>query len=107
MEIKDHMPVAYARRLATRVARYLKDRYGAKRVMLLGSLASGLFNPDFSGIRVGFEGVQEDLERSAITDCRFHFGNRDPDGLDRLDVVSLAHLSPKDRDFLTRESEEI
>jgi hypothetical protein len=107
MEIKNHMPIAYARRLATQVAQYLKIRYGAKRVVLLGSLASGLFNPDFSGIRVGFDGVEPDLEKSAITDCRFHFGNRDPDGISRLDVVSLTRLSPKERDFLARESEEI
>lgn len=111
MEIKEHMHHAYARRLAGKVAKYLKDRYGARRVMLFGSMVSGFFNPDFSSIKVGFEGARENLDADAIADavadCRFHFGYRDPDGLSRLDVVSLKEVSPQIRDEILRDAEEI
>ena len=33
MGIKDHMPYAYAHRLAEMVSRYLKKRYGASKVL--------------------------------------------------------------------------
>jgi predicted nucleotidyltransferase len=107
MEIKDHMPHAYARRLAGKVARHLRDRYGAKKVMLIGTLATGLFNPDFSDIKVGFEGVQNGLESDAVADIRSHFGERDPSGIHRLDVVNLSSLPKDERKHLLGESEEI
>jgi len=107
MEIKEHMDHAYARRLAGKVAKYLKDRYGARKVMVFGSLVSGFFNPDFSPIKIGFEGVGKNLDADASADCRFHFGFRDPDGLHRLQVVSLKELSPEAREMALRESEEI
>lgn len=107
MEIRDHMPHAYARRLAGKVARYLKERYGASRVLLFGTLASGFFNPDFSDIKVGFEGVKKELVDDAMADCRFHFGWRDPQGIRRLNVVSLAELGPAERNILVGETEEI
>lgn len=107
MEIKEHMDHAYARRFACKVARYLKDRYGARKVMVFGSLVSGLFNPDFSSINIGFEDVVENMDADASSDTRFHFGYRDPDGLSRLQVVSLKHLSPEMRAFILQDSEEI
>jgi len=107
MDIKEHMDHAYARRFAGVVARYLRDRYGARKVMLFGSLVSGLFNPDFSSINIGFEGVVDNMDADATADSRFHFGYRDPDGLSRLQIVSLNELSPEIRAFIRMESEEI
>ncbi len=107
MEIKEHMDHAYAKRLACQVGKYLKVRYGAKKVMIFGSLVTGFFNPDFSSIKVGFEGIKRDLDADAMSDCRFHFGSRDPDGLKRLLVVNLKELSPEHRQALLRVSEEI
>lgn len=111
MEIREHMDHAYARRLAGKVAGYLRDRYGARKVMVFGSLVSGFFNPDFSPINVGFEGARENLDADAladaVADCRFHFGYRDPDGLNRLRVVSLKELPPEEKTRLQWEAEEI
>jgi predicted nucleotidyltransferase len=107
MEIKEHMDHAYARRFAGKVARYLKDRYKVRKVMMFGSLVSGFFNPDFSPINIGFEGIRNDLEADASADCRFHFGHRDPDGLNRLQVVSLQELSPEARAWILSDAEEI
>lgn len=107
MEIREHMDHAYARRLAGKVARYLKDRYGARKVMMFGTLVSGFFNPDFSPIKVGFEGVGNELDADAVADCRFHFGTRDPDGISRLQIVSLGELPPDARETILREAEEI
>ncbi len=107
MEIKEHMDHAYARRLAGKVARYLKDRYGARKVMVFGSLVTGFFNPDFSSIKIGFEEIGRDLDADAAADCRLHFGYRDPDGLKRLQVVSLKELSPETRKSILLEAEEV
>ncbi|MFA7345803.1 MAG: hypothetical protein WC003_16000 [Terrimicrobiaceae bacterium] len=107
MEIREHMDHAYARRLAAQVAKYLKDRYGARKVLVFGSLVTGFFNPDFSPINVGFEGARDNLDADAISDCRFHFGHRDPDGLNRLHVVSLKDVTPEMRDWILWESEEV
>ena len=75
--------------------------------MIFGSLVSGLFNPDFSSINIGFEGVVDNRDADAAADSRLHFGYRDPDGLRRLHVVSLKELSPEMRDHIWMESEEI
>ena len=107
MEIKEHMDHAYARRLAGKVARYLKARYKARKVMLFGSLASGLFNPDFCPIKIGFEGVVGNMDADAAADSWLHFGCCDADGLKRLHVISLNKLSPEARQSIQRESEEI
>jgi predicted nucleotidyltransferase len=107
MEIREHMDHAYARRLAGKVAKYLKERYGARKVMMFGSLVTGFFNPDFSPINIGFEGVRPGLDDDASADCRFHFGQRDPDGIHRLQVVSLKEVSPEMRNWISHESEEI
>ena len=111
MEIREHMDHAYARCLASQVARYLKDRYGARKVLVFGSLVTGFFNPDFSPISVGFEGARENLDADAnadaVSDCRFHFGHRDPDGINRLHIVSLRDVSPAMRDWILWEAEEV
>ena len=111
MEIREHMDHAYARRLAGQVGRYLRDRYGARKVLMFGSLVTGFFNPDFSPISVGFEGARENLDADAnadaVADCRFHFGHRDPDGINRLQIVSLKEVSPQMRDWILWESEEV
>ena len=107
MEIREHMDHAYARRLAGKVAKYLKERYGARKVMMFGSLVTGFFNPDFSPINIGFEGVRNGLDDDASADCRFHFGHRDPDGIHRLQVVSMNEVSPEMRNWISHESEEI
>ena len=107
MEIKEHMDHAYARRLAGKVARYLKERYQVRKVMMFGSLVSGFFNPDFSPIKIGFDGIRKELGADASADCRFHFGQRDPDGLNRLQVVDLEELSPETRAGILSEAEEI
>jgi len=101
------MDHAYARRLAGKVARYLRNRYGARKVMVFGSLVTGFFNPDFSPIDIGFEGIEKNLDADAVADCRFHFGHRDPDGLNRLHVVSLKDISPERRSVILSEAEEI
>ena len=107
MEIKEHMDHAYARRLAGKVARYLKERYRARKVMLFGSLASGLFNPDFCPIYIGFEGVVANMDADAASDSWLRFGCCDADGLRRLHVVSMNALSPEMRAFIQLDSEEI
>ncbi len=107
MEIKDHMPHAYARRLAERVARYLKKRYGATKVLLCGSVAIGAYNPDFSDIDVYFEGVREELVASALADCRRNFGERDTAGRKRIDYLSAASLPAETQSLITRSAEEI
>ena len=107
MEIREHMDHAYARCLASQVARYLKDRYGARKVLVFGSLVTGFFNPDFSPISVGFVGASENLDADAnadaVSDCRF----RDPDGINRLHIVSLKDVSPAMRDWILWEAEEV
>ncbi len=92
MEVKDHMPVAYARRLAHAVAHYLKKRYGATKVLLMGSLSFGAYNPDFSDVDVYFEGVREELVASALADCRRNFGEKDSAGRKRLDCINATAL---------------
>lgn len=96
MGIKDHMPQAYARRLAQAVSRFLKERYGARKVLLIGSLAIGAaYNPDFSDIDVCFEGIHEEMVASAQADCRKNFGERDSLGRKRIDYLSVNML-PRD-----------
>lgn len=107
MEIKDHMPHAYARRLAARVARYLKKRYGATKVLLCGSVAIGAYNPDFSDIDVYFEGVREELVASALADCRRNFGEKDTSGRKRIDYICAAQLQADAQTKLTKSAEEI
>ncbi len=107
MEIREHMDHAYARRLAGKVARYLKDRYGARKVIMFGTLVTGFFNPDFCEIKVGFDEVRKNLDADAVADCRLHFGDRDPDGLHRLQVVSLKSVSPETRAIIIQEAEEV
>lgn len=107
MQLKDHIPVAYARRLAHSIGRYLKDRYGATKVLLFGSLTLGAYNPDFSDIDVYFEGVREELVASAMADCRRNFGERDITGRKRIDYVQAEHLSPELRARISKVGEEI
>ena len=92
MEIKDHMPHAYAHRLGQIIARYLKKRYGATKVMLFGSVIAGCYNPDFSDIDVYFEGVREELIADAMADCKRNFGLRDSGGRRRVDYLTAAQL---------------
>lgn len=101
------MHIAYARRLAGRVARYLRDRYGARKVLLVGSAVTGMFNPDSSAVTVAFEGVRDGLEEDAPADCRFHFGTRDNGGIERLRIVNLGSISGSERQVLLMESEEV
>jgi len=108
MGIKDHMPQAYARRLAHSVSRYLKKRYGARKVLLIGSLAiGGAYNPDFSDIDVCFEGVRDELVASALADCRRNFGERDSLGRKRIDYLSVNMLPQDVMTGLRRTAEEI
>ena len=44
---------------AKKVAHFLKEKYGATRVMLFGSLAKGFFEKD-SDIDIYFEGISKD-----------------------------------------------
>ena len=107
MLIREHMPHAYARRLAQKVSKYLKSRYGAKRVLLFGSLAIGSYNPDFSDIDVYFEGVKEELVASALADCRLNFGERDAAGLKRIDYLCESQLPGFTRRLVGYDSEEL
>jgi len=107
MEIREHMDHVYARRFAGTVARYLKDRYGARKVMMFGSIVTGFFNPDFCAINIGFDEVRKNLDADAVADCRLHFGYRDPDGLHRLQVVSLKSFTPERRAAILLEAEEV
>lgn len=60
---------------------------------------------------MGFEGAREDLDADsnadAASDCRFHFGHRDTDGINRLHVFSLKEVSPQMRDWILWEAEEV
>ncbi len=87
MNVKDHMPQAYARRLAQKVSALLKKRYGAKRVLLIGALTLGCYNPDFSEIDVLFEGVKDSDVAEAIDDCRQHLR---PAGFQRDQASGLS-----------------
>lgn len=107
MEVKDHMPIAYARTLAQSVARYLKKRYGATKVLLFGSLSIGAYNPDFSDIDVGFEGVRQELVASAMEDCRRNFGLRDSGGRIRIDVVNFDALPNETRQQISKTAEQL
>ncbi len=107
MEVQDHMPRAYARLLAHKVARYLKRRYGASKVLLFGSLAVGCYNPDFSDIDVYFEGVRDALVADAMADCKRNFGLNDSSGRARLHYLTASEVRSDTKDQLLRESEEI
>lgn len=107
MEVRDHMPKVYARMLAQRVARYLKRRYGASKVMLFGSLVVGCYNPDFSDIDVCFEGVRDALVADAMADCKRNFGMNDSCGRQRLHCLSASQLPGEVKGQILRESEEI
>lgn len=53
---------------AKKVALFLKEKYGATRVMLFGSLAKGLFEKD-SDIDIYFEGVAKNRILDASGEC--------------------------------------
>ena len=105
------MDPAYARSLASQVARYLKDRYGARKVFIFGPLVTGAFNPDSSVIDVGFVGAKEDLSSDAnadaASDCKLHFSHRDADGLSRLRVINLSEADAETRNRILQEAEEL
>ncbi len=107
MKIKDHMPFAYAYRLAQGIAQYLKRRYGATRVMIFGSLAVGCYNPDFSDIDVYFEGVREELVADAMADCTLNFGLRDSSGRQRIDYFTAERIPEMVKPYLMRDAAEI
>jgi predicted nucleotidyltransferase len=107
MNVPDHMPNAYARRLAQRVAGYLKRRYGATKVALFGSLAIGCYNPDFSDIDVYFEGVREPLVADAMADCKRNFGVTDSSGRTRVHYVCASEVSGSVRGEILRGAEEL
>lgn len=107
MNVKDHMPQAYARRLAQKVSALLKKRYGAKRVLLIGALTLGCYNPDSSEIDVLFDGVSEGEVAAAIDDCRRTFGQRDSLGIKRVDYLVARSVPDLSRRLLTEQAEEI
>ena len=107
MEVQDHMPHAYARRLAQRIARYLRRRYGATRVLLFGSLAAGYYNPDFSDIDVYFEGIRDVLVADAMADCKRNFGIADSSGRQRVHYVNSGQVNGLVRGEILRTAEEL
>jgi predicted nucleotidyltransferase len=107
MNVKDHMPQAYARRLAQKVSALLKKRYGAKRVLLIGALTLGCYNPDFSEIDVLFEGVKDSDVAEAIDDCRRTFGQRDSSGIKRVDYLVAQSVPDLSRRLSMHQAEEI
>lgn len=107
MQIKDHMPFAYAHRLAQKIGSYLKKRYGATKVMIAGSLAMGCYNPDFSDIDVYFEGVREELVADVMADCRRNFGERDSAGRKRIDYICASQLSSTTKQEIVKRGSEV
>jgi predicted nucleotidyltransferase len=107
MNVPDHIPNAYARRLAQRVAGYLRRRYGATKVALFGSLAIGCYNPDFSDIDVYFEGVRDTLIADAKADCKRNFGLTDSSGRVRVHCVSASEVPVELRGEILRGAEEL
>ncbi|HEY5792661.1 MAG TPA: nucleotidyltransferase domain-containing protein, partial [Chthoniobacterales bacterium] len=107
MKVEDHIPIAYAHRLASKVARYLKKRYGATKVMLYGSLVMGCYNPDFSDIDVYFEGVREEWVADALADCRLNFGEQDISGRKRIDYTAASSLPKEMQAYIRQRAEEL
>ena len=63
---------------ATEIADFLKEKYGASRVLLFGSRAKERFIPD-SDIDIYFEGVPADTALRAVGDCISCFGEESID----------------------------
>jgi predicted nucleotidyltransferase len=59
--------------LAKEIADFLKEKYGASRILLFGSRATGKFTSE-SDIDIYFEGVPADTALRAVGDCISHFG---------------------------------
>jgi len=88
---------ARARAVLPRLAQHLVTRYGARRVLLVGSLRRGTFGPG-SDIDLAVEGLQpRDIEQAMV----------ELEGMEgfSVDVLPLEQLSPRWRAHLERWSE--
>ena len=63
--------------IARAAAKYLKDEYGATRVLLFGSLARGDYDPRYSDIDIYFEGVPRAKVDEAAGMAMWHFPKHD------------------------------
>ena len=81
--------------IARAAAKYLKDEYGATRVLLFGSLAKGDYDPRYSDIDIYFEGVPRRKvdEVAGRAMCRFSKHDIDfvPDVRCEADLLETIH----------------
>lgn len=82
--------------LAKTVADYLRDRFGATRVLLFGSLARGYSSPGFSDIDIYFEGVPRAKVDEVTGRLMCHFSAYD------IDFWPDARCEPAFRDEVLR-----
>ena len=84
---EDEQAALRARRIAERLARLLRDRYDARRVILVGSLARGEFAVG-SDIDFAAEGISDDVFFRAGADL-----DAAADGL-HVDLVPIESANP-------------
>jgi uncharacterized protein len=90
----DEQAARRARRIAERLARMLRDRYGARRVILVGSLARGEFAVG-SDIDFAAEGIANDafFRAGADLDAAADGLHVDLVPIESADPAFLAHMS--------------
>lgn len=86
--------------VASRVATLLRERHGARRVVLFGSLARGTWVPERSDIDLAVEGVSESGYLSAL-------GAAQMCALGPVDLVRLEDASASLREAVQREGKEL
>jgi uncharacterized protein len=86
----------HARVVAGEIAHLLRQHYGARRVILIGSLARGEFRPD-SDIDLVVDGIEPRLFLRAGADAE-----RSAHGFD-VDLVPFESAAPAMREQLARE----
>jgi predicted nucleotidyltransferase len=82
--------------VAKTVAQHLRERFGATRVLLFGSLASGHSAPGFSDIDIYFEGVPRAKVDEVTGRLMCHFSEYD------IDFWPDARCEPEFRDQVLR-----
>jgi predicted nucleotidyltransferase len=93
-----------ARRIAEELARTLQQRYGAHRVVLVGSLARGEFRAG-SDIDLAAEGIPDELFFRAGADLDAAAGGLHVD-LIPIESANAAFLADLDRDGIVLQGEE-
>jgi predicted nucleotidyltransferase len=87
---------ARARRVAAELARALGERYGARRVLLVGSLRRGTFGP-----RSDIDLVVEGLSPRTVEQANLHLSTEDFE----VDVIRLEDAKPHWRSYFEKWNE--